>query len=57
MYLLPSIPKINRWNKIEVSIFPTTNCGSILLFNGKLKSTLGLPKITKFIRDCTYLNT
>ena len=57
MYLLPSIPKINRWNKIEVSIFPPTNCGSILLFNGKLKSTLGLPKITKFIRDCTYLNT
>ena len=26
-------------------------------FNSRLNSTLGLPKITKFIRDCTYLNT
>ena len=57
MYILPVLPKINRWHKINNSIFPPTNCTAIVPFNGKLNSTLGLPKITKFIRDCTYLNT
>lgn len=51
------MPKINKWNKIYVSLFPPTNVTDLVLFNGKLGSTLGLPKITKFIRDCTYLNT
>lgn len=30
---------------------------AITLFNNKLDSTIGLPRITKFIRDITYLNT
>ena len=55
--LLPAIPIINKWNLVNKSIFPITNCTAIVPFNGKLNSTLGLPKITKFIRDLTYLNT
>ena len=38
-------------------MFLPNNCTAIVPFNGKLDSTLGLPKITKFIRDLTYLNT
>lgn len=30
---------------------------SITIFNGKLDNTLSLPKLTKFIKDFTYLNT
>ncbi len=30
---------------------------AIIPFNEKLNSTIGLPRITKFIRDITYLNT
>ena len=36
---------------------PKTNCTAITVFNGKLDSTLGLPRLTKFIKDLTYLNT
>lgn len=59
MLLVPSIPKINRRNKINISIFQPTNSTQIIPFNGKLDSTLGLPKLCyhKFIRDYTYLNT
>jgi len=57
LYILPPIPKIYKSNKVEVSLFPATYCTSIVLFNSKLCSTLGLPKLTKFIRDSTYLNT
>lgn len=57
MLLVPSIPKINRWNKIDISIFPPTNSTQIVPFNGKLDSTLGQPKFTQFLRDITYLNT
>ena len=56
-FILPAIPIINKWNKVNKSIFPKTNCTAIVTFNRKLDSTLGLPKITKFIRDLTYLNT
>lgn len=57
MLILPILPKINKWNKINNSIFLPSNCTSIIKFNGKLDSTVGLPKLTKFIRDYTYLNT
>jgi len=56
-FILPTITMINKWNKVNKSIFPKTNCTAIVTFNGKLDSTLGLPRITKFIRDLTYLNT
>ena len=56
-YLIPAIPIINKWNKVNKSLYPKTNCTAIVLFNSKLDSTLGIPKITKFIRDLTYLNT
>ena len=56
-YIIPAIPIINKWNKVNKSIYPNTNCTSIVLFNSKLDSTLGIPRITKFIRDLTYLNT
>jgi len=57
MFIIPLKPIIKKWNKIDKSIFPQTDCKAILPFNGKLNSTLGLPKITKFIRNITYLNT
>jgi len=25
LYLLPAIPKINKWNKVQVSLFPATH--------------------------------
>jgi hypothetical protein len=55
MFILPIIPVINKWNKIDKTIFP--NSKAIVIFNGNLNSTIGLPKLTKFIRDSTYLNT
>jgi len=57
--LIPVIPVINKWNKIENSIFPNNNHNStaIINFNSKLDSTINLPRFTKFLRDITYLNT
>lgn len=54
--MLPLKPVINRWNKIDKSIFPKTNCTDITVFNGSLGNTLNY-RITKFIRDITYINT
>jgi hypothetical protein len=56
-YLIPANPIINKWNKVNKSIYPHTNCTAIVLFNSKLDSTLGIPRITKFIRDLTYINS
>ena len=56
MFIIPLVPTINKWNKIEISIFPKTNCTAITIFNGKLDNTLSLPRLTKFIKDITYLN-
>jgi hypothetical protein len=50
MFILPLQPVIKKWNKIDNSIFPHTNSMALLPFNGKLNSTIGLPRITKFIR-------
>ena len=55
-FIIPLIQVINRWNKISISIFPPTNCTAIVPFNSNLYSTIGLPRLTKFIRDITYLN-
>ena len=54
MFIIPLAPTINKWNKIDKSIFPKTSCTAITVFNGKLDSTLGLPRLTKFIKDLTY---
>jgi hypothetical protein len=56
-FILPLAPKINKWNKINSSIFPLTNCTSLVVFNGRLNNTLGLPRFTTFLRDMTYLNS
>lgn len=55
--MIPLVPIINKWNKIDKSVFPKTNCTAITIFNGKLDNTLSLPRLTKFIKDLTYLNT
>lgn len=39
-YLIPAIPIINKWNKVNKSLYPKTNCTAIVLFNYKLDSTL-----------------
>ena len=39
-YLIPAIPIINKWNKVNKSLYPKTNCTAIVLFNSKLDSTL-----------------
>ena len=60
MFIIPLVPTINKWNKIDISMFPKTNCTAITVFNGKLDSTHAqrcLPRLTKFIKDLTYLNT
>jgi hypothetical protein len=57
MLMLPILPVVKKWNKIDNSIFPHTNCKAIIIFNVNLNSTIGLPKLTKFLRDITYLNT
>ncbi len=57
MYILPVIPKINKWNKIQSNMFPVTNCTKLICFDKKLDNTLGLKRITKYLRDITYLNS
>jgi len=56
-YFLPLRPIVNKWNKINTNILPVTDSTAIVPFNGKLDSTIGYPRFTKFIRDLTYLNT
>lgn len=43
---IPTYPIIKKWNKINNSIFPPTNCTDIVVWDkaGTLGSTLGLPK-------------
>lgn len=57
MVLIPVMPKINSWQKIHNSIFPYTSCTSLVVWGSTntLGSTLGLAKITKFIRYSTYI--
>jgi len=59
MIILPIIPKLNKWNKIHLSLFTKTNNKSIVCFNSdqSLGNTLGLKKLTKYIRDIIFLNT
>lgn len=54
---IPTYPIIKKWNKINNSIFPPTNCTDIVVWDktGTLGSTLGLPKIIKYLRDITYI--
>lgn len=60
LYILPIYPSIAdlpRWIKVKNSIFPNSNCTSIVIWNEPytIGSTLGLPKFTKYIRDITYI--
>ena len=57
MLLLPVGVKVNKWQKIDIYLFPLSHCTKLVPFNTKLDSTLGLPRLTKFIRDCTYINS
>lgn len=56
MVLLPLTIRVNKWQKVNTSIFPSTNCTDLVPFSTNLGSTLGLNRFTKFIRDCTYLD-
>jgi LAGLIDADG DNA endonuclease family len=57
MLLLPVGVKVNKWQKIDISLFLLSHCKKLVPFNTNLDSTLGLPRLTKFIRDCTYINS
>lgn len=41
----------------NVSLFPATSCTAIVPFNGPLNSTIGISRISKFLRNITYINT
>lgn len=55
----PLIGKLPRWIKVEKSIFPPTNCTSIVKWNESytIGSNLGLKKYTNFLRSCTYIHS
>jgi len=53
MFYYSSLPVINKWNKMDNSIFHKTNCKKIVVFNSKLNNTLGLPRVTKYLRYIT----
>ena len=47
------MPILNKWENIHKSIFPfVTTCTDLVVYNqpGTLGSTIGLPKLTKFLR-------
>lgn len=61
-FILPVLPKVldlPKWIKIDKSIFPKTSSTSIVIWNNHptLGSTLGLAKLTNYIRDITYIPT
>nr|YP_009486067.1 hypothetical protein [Cantharellus lutescens]AWA82191.1 hypothetical protein [Cantharellus lutescens] len=55
--LIPIIPVINRWNKVHKSLFSYTQSTAIVSYNEPwtIGSTLGLQKMTKYLRDITYI--
>ena len=57
--VLPIVLDLPKWIKIDKSIFPKTSCTSIVIWNNypTIGSTLGLAKLTKYIRDITYIPT
>lgn len=61
-FIVPVLPKVldlPKWIKINNSIFPETSCTSIVIWNNypTLGSTLGLAKLTNYIRNITYIPT
>ena len=55
-YILQLLPLVNRWNNIHISMISPTNCTALIPFNTSLNSTIGISRLTKFIRDITYIN-
>lgn len=57
MAIVPLAPLISPWHKIHKSLYPATDCTALVVFGQPytLGSTLGLAKITKYIRDITYV--
>lgn len=57
MAVVPLAPVISRWHKIHNSLYPPTDCTALVVWGQPytLSSTLGISKITKFIRDTTYI--
>jgi hypothetical protein len=57
--ILPNLLNLPKWRKINNSIFPETNCTSIVVWNNypTIGSTLGLIKFSNYIRDITYIPT
>jgi hypothetical protein len=59
-FLLPIKPVItNRWEKPHISIFPPTDCKSLVVWNGPntLGTTVGLPTFTKYLRSITFISS
>lgn len=57
MAIVPLAPVISRWHKIYNSLYPHTDCTALVVWGQPhtLGSTLGIAKITKFIRDITFV--
>lgn len=55
--VIPSISSLPKWINIKKSIFPSTNCTSLVVWNRpySIGSTLGLPKLTNFLRNSTFI--
>lgn len=49
---------VNKWARLNESYWPATNCTALVPIetNYTLGNTLGLPRLSKFIRDITYIN-
>lgn len=51
------VPIVKPWNKVHKTIFAPSNSTALVPFNKAwtIGSTLGLSKMTKFLRDITYI--
>lgn len=51
------MPILNKWENIHKSLFPVVTTCTLVVYNqpGTLGSTIGLPKLTKFLRYSVYI--
>lgn len=58
VFLIPPFkPIVNKWNYIQNSVYPPTNCTALVQISNYsiLGNTLNLSRFTKFLRDITYI--
>lgn len=55
--IMPNVLNLPKWIKIDNTFYPKTNCTNITISNSNytIGSTLGSAKLTKYIRDITYV--